>query len=79
MVAHPSRPIPLVPAPTPLGSSPKCLPCVLPSVPAWSCPFFRILKDRYTGQATGKVIPLTYDAETGLLSERALMPESQEF
>lgn len=30
---------------------------------------FRILKDRNTGQATGKVIPLDYDRETGLLSE----------
>lgn len=44
-----------------------------------STTFFRILKDRYTGQATGKVVPLSYDPETGLLSERALMPESQEF
>ncbi|PTS86459.1 DNA primase [Pseudomonas sp. HMWF032] len=31
---------------------------------------FRILKDRFTGQATGKVIYLSYDAQTGLLSER---------
>jgi twinkle protein len=31
---------------------------------------FRILKDRYTGQATGKVILLGYDAETGLLYEK---------
>jgi twinkle protein len=30
---------------------------------------FRILKDRYTGQATGQVILLAYDAATGLLSE----------
>lgn len=28
---------------------------------------FRILKDRYTGQATGTVIPLGYDVEKGLL------------
>ncbi|WP_338807248.1 toprim domain-containing protein [Pseudomonas chlororaphis] len=31
---------------------------------------FRILKDRFTGQATGKVIYLAYDPITGLLSER---------
>lgn len=30
---------------------------------------FRVLKDRYTGQATGHVIHLKYDPETGLLSE----------
>lgn len=30
---------------------------------------FRILKDRNTGQATGKVIPLDYDPDTTLLSE----------
>lgn len=30
---------------------------------------FRILKDRNTGQATGKTIPLDYDPETTLLSE----------
>ena len=30
---------------------------------------FRVLKDRNTGQATGQVIPLAYDPETGLLSE----------
>jgi twinkle protein len=29
----------------------------------------RCLKDRPTGQATGKTIPLTYDPETGLLAE----------
>lgn len=28
---------------------------------------FRILKDRYTGRATGKTIPLIYDSDTGLL------------
>lgn len=31
---------------------------------------FRILKDRYTGQATGHVILLGYDAETGRLYEK---------
>lgn len=30
---------------------------------------FRVLKDRNTGQATGKTIGLSYDRETGLLSE----------
>lgn len=30
----------------------------------------RILKDRYTGQATGQVILMAYDAATGLLSEQ---------
>lgn len=30
---------------------------------------FRVLKDRNTGQATGKTIPLDYDPDTGLLSE----------
>jgi len=30
---------------------------------------FRILKDRYTGQGTGQVFHLKYDAETGLLHE----------
>lgn len=30
---------------------------------------FRVLKDRNTGQATGRTIPLTYDPETGLLAE----------
>lgn len=29
---------------------------------------FRVLKDRYTGQATGNTYYLTYDGETGLLS-----------
>jgi twinkle protein len=29
---------------------------------------FRILKDRYTGQATGEVLYLAYDRDTGLLS-----------
>lgn len=31
---------------------------------------FRVLKDRFTGQATGKTIPLGYDATTGLLFEK---------
>lgn len=30
---------------------------------------FRVLKDRNTGQSTGKTIPLAYDPVTGLLSE----------
>jgi len=30
---------------------------------------FRILKDRYTGQATGEVIPIGYDHDTGRLYE----------
>lgn len=30
----------------------------------------RILKDRYTGQATGKTILLGYDSETGRLFEK---------
>lgn len=36
---------------------------------------FRILKDRYTGQATGELIYLGYDRETGRLFETSL-PES---
>lgn len=31
---------------------------------------FRVLKDRYTGTSTGKTFELSYDPETGLLSER---------
>lgn len=31
----------------------------------------RVLKDRYTGQATGNVISLNYDTDTGLISEEA--------
>ena len=31
--------------------------------------YFRILKDRYTGQSTGQVIPLRYQLSTGLLIE----------
>jgi len=38
---------------------------------------FRVLKDRNTGQATGKTIPLAYDPATGLLSEGS--PESSLF
>ena len=30
---------------------------------------FRILKDRYTGDATGKVFHITYDPPTGMLRE----------
>lgn len=30
---------------------------------------FRVLKDRYTGRATGLIIPLAYDPETGRLAE----------
>lgn len=30
---------------------------------------FRVLKDRYTGRATGLIIPLAYDPETGRLTE----------
>jgi twinkle protein len=29
----------------------------------------RVLKDRYTGQATGQTIELSYDYKTGLLQE----------
>ena len=35
---------------------------------------FRILKDRYTGNATGEVIYLLYDIETGQMSESATNP-----
>ena len=31
---------------------------------------FRVLKDRYTGNSTGKTFDLFYDQETGLLCER---------
>jgi twinkle protein len=37
---------------------------------------FRVLKDRYTGQATGEVIKLGYNAETGCLYE--LPPEEKQ-
>jgi twinkle protein len=33
---------------------------------------FRCLKDRYTGQSTGKTFGLSYDVETGRLFECAL-------
>lgn len=33
---------------------------------------FRVLKDRFTGQATGKTIPLGYELETGRLYEKAI-------
>ncbi|NCT81929.1 MAG: toprim domain-containing protein [Comamonadaceae bacterium] len=39
---------------------------------------FRILKDRNTGQATGKTIPLTYDPDTGLLAQ-GTAPEPSPF
>ena len=39
---------------------------------------FRILKDRYTGQATGKTIPLGYDFETGRLYEKGGGPKKDE-
>jgi twinkle protein len=38
---------------------------------------FRILKDRYTGDATGKLIYFGYDRETGLLYEREAPSESK--
>lgn len=39
---------------------------------------FRILKDRYTGQATGKVITLGYDAETGRLFETTPFDQTED-
>ena len=39
---------------------------------------FRILKDRYTGQATGKTFLLGYDAERGRLYERSDNPFAEE-
>lgn len=36
---------------------------------------FRVLKDRFTGQATGKTIPLGYAVETGLLFEKDAVPD----
>ncbi|QBE66853.1 bifunctional DNA primase/helicase [Pseudoduganella lutea] len=39
----------------------------------------RILKDRYTGQATGEVIYLAYDSETGLLSVTTAPTEASPF
>lgn len=40
---------------------------------------FRVLKDRNTGQATGKTIPLDYDPETGRLSEGRPRAEGSPF
>jgi len=40
---------------------------------------FRVLKDRYTGQATGHVIALGYDAETGRLYEQQAPADSYGF
>lgn len=37
---------------------------------------FRVLKDRYTGQATGKTFELVYNAETGRLNEAAKAAEA---
>lgn len=36
---------------------------------------FRVLKDRYTGRATGKTICLAYDQDTGTISESEFPPE----
>jgi twinkle protein len=38
---------------------------------------FRILKDRYTGRATGKVIHLGYDSSRGMLSELGYDPYAE--
>lgn len=35
---------------------------------------FRVLKDRYTGQATGQTFPMRYDQQTGMLDESAGVP-----
>jgi twinkle protein len=40
---------------------------------------FRVLKDRNTGQATGKTILLDYDPETGLLFQTTAVPETSLF
>lgn len=40
---------------------------------------FRVLKDRYTGQATGQVIYLGYDSSEGALFETELPPEDEGF
>lgn len=37
---------------------------------------FRVLKDRHTGQATGKTIALGYEASTGLLFEKQFEPDA---
>ena len=42
-----------------------------------STTYFRVLKDRYTGQATGEVIPLSYDAFTGVLYEKPQVPTNE--
>jgi len=42
-----------------------------------SCTVFRILKDRYTGDATGKLIYFGYDRDTGLLYEREAPSEGK--
>lgn len=40
---------------------------------------FRVLKDRYTGQSTGKTIRLGYDPETGRMFEKGPEEEPDEF
>lgn len=40
---------------------------------------FRILKDRYTGRATGEVFYLQYDQETGMLNESGPPGEAAEY
>lgn len=40
---------------------------------------FRVLKDRYTGRATGEVFYLRYDQETGMLRESAPPDEAAEY
>lgn len=39
---------------------------------------FRVLKDRYTGQATGQTFPLQYDQATGMLNEGGVLASSAE-
>lgn len=39
---------------------------------------FRVLKDRYTGQATGSTFLLTYNGETGMLEETTFLGASPE-
>jgi twinkle protein len=38
---------------------------------------FRVLKDRYTGQSTGKTFVLEYDSDTGLLTEGLFQHEDE--
>jgi hypothetical protein len=38
---------------------------------------FRVLKDRYTGQATGETFVLEYDSDTGLLTEGLFQHEDE--